>query len=322
MAVAVSRALERGAPGIVCASTGNTAASAAAYAARAGLRAVVVTRRGSVARGKLAQARAVGVELREIEGTFDDAHLEARRLAEAEGLVNVNSINPDRIEGQTSAAREISSSSAASPTCSRSPTAAAATRWLRAGFRRDAAALPPRRGGAAAATTFATAIRIAAARAPRGGRRRARALRRADRVAVGGPARQARGARLRARRASSASPPAPPASRRSRRLGLRDVRVVCVVTGHGLKDPDAVEPDDRSSVRAPATTANLGPGFDCAGAALDLWNELELSTPATAPPDRGHLGVRAFERLAPADGWSFRFTDRSRRPAGSARAPP
>ena len=61
-------------------------------------------------------------------------------------------------------------------------------------------------------------------------------------------------------------------------------------------------------VRAPATTANLGPGFDCAGAALELWNELELS-PGDSPVDRDHLGVRAFERLAPADGWSFQFTD-------------
>jgi len=61
-------------------------------------------------------------------------------------------------------------------------------------------------------------------------------------------------------------------------------------------------------VRAPATTANLGPGFDCAGAALDLWNELELS-PGDGPVDRDHLGVRAFELLAPAEGWSFQFTD-------------
>jgi len=66
-------------------------------------------------------------------------------------------------------------------------------------------------------------------------------------------------------------------------------------------------------VRAPATTANIGPGFDCAGAALDLWNELEL-TPSNGtsdePTDRTHLGVRAFERLVPAFGWNFRFIDR------------
>ena len=66
-------------------------------------------------------------------------------------------------------------------------------------------------------------------------------------------------------------------------------------------------------VRAPATTANIGPGFDCAGAALDLWNELELRPSdgsGDEPADRSHLGVRAFERLVPSVGWSFRFTDR------------
>jgi homoserine kinase len=62
-------------------------------------------------------------------------------------------------------------------------------------------------------------------------------------------------------------------------------------------------------VRAPATTANIGPGFDCAGAALDLWNELEVR-PGGEPPDRSHLGVRAFELLVPASGWTFRFVDR------------
>jgi threonine synthase len=107
MTVAVSRALERGAPGVVCASTGNTAASAAAYAARAGLPAVIAIPKGAVARGKLAQVLAAGADLREVEGTFEEAHALARRLAEEEGLVNVNSINPDRIEGQASAAREI-----------------------------------------------------------------------------------------------------------------------------------------------------------------------------------------------------------------------
>src|SRR6266700_1744322 len=78
MAVAVTRALERGAAGVVCASTGNTAASAAAYAARAGLSAVVITSRGAVARGKIVQARAAGADVREIDGTFEDAHREAR----------------------------------------------------------------------------------------------------------------------------------------------------------------------------------------------------------------------------------------------------
>ena len=107
MTVAVSRALERGAPGVVCASTGNTAASAAAYAARAGLPAVIAIPKGAVARGKLAQVLAAGADLREVRARSRRRIELARRLAGEEGLVNVNSINPDRIEGQASAAREI-----------------------------------------------------------------------------------------------------------------------------------------------------------------------------------------------------------------------
>jgi homoserine kinase len=68
-------------------------------------------------------------------------------------------------------------------------------------------------------------------------------------------------------------------------------------------------------VRAPATTANLGPGFDCVAAALDLWNELEVSE-GGEKPDLHHLGVRAFARLADVDGWSFRWTDRIPRGSG------
>jgi homoserine kinase len=68
-------------------------------------------------------------------------------------------------------------------------------------------------------------------------------------------------------------------------------------------------------VRAPATTANLGPGFDCVAAALDLWNELEVSE-GDGKPDLHHLGVRAFARVADVDGWSFRWTDRIPRASG------
>jgi homoserine kinase len=68
-------------------------------------------------------------------------------------------------------------------------------------------------------------------------------------------------------------------------------------------------------VRAPATTANVGPGFDCVGIALDLWNELELE-PGDDEPDRGHLGIRAFERLTPAAGWRFQWTERIPRGRG------
>ena len=100
MAVAVGRAKERGARAVVCASPGNTAASAAAYAARAGLRAIVLTPAGATAGPKRAQTRAVGAELVEVDGTFDDALRLCRELGERDGYVVVNSLNPNRIEGQ------------------------------------------------------------------------------------------------------------------------------------------------------------------------------------------------------------------------------
>jgi threonine synthase len=107
MTLAVSKALEEGASAVVCASTGNTAASAAAYAARAGLQALIVIPAGAVAAGKLAQARAVGAELREIDGSFDDSLDAARELAARPGHVLVNSLNPYRVQGQKTAAYEV-----------------------------------------------------------------------------------------------------------------------------------------------------------------------------------------------------------------------
>jgi threonine synthase len=108
MALAVSKALEEGdATTLVCASTGNTAASAAAYAARAGLQALILHAKGGVAAGKLAQARAVGARIVEIDGGFTDALERARELAREPGHALVNSLNPYRIEGQKTAAFEI-----------------------------------------------------------------------------------------------------------------------------------------------------------------------------------------------------------------------
>jgi threonine synthase len=107
MTVAVSKAVEAGAEALVCASTGNTAASAAAYAARAGLRAVILQPQGAVALGKLAQARAMGARLLEVRGSFDEAFAAARELADRGTHVLVNSLNPDRLEGQKTAAFEI-----------------------------------------------------------------------------------------------------------------------------------------------------------------------------------------------------------------------
>lgn len=107
MTLAISKAVEDGARAVVCASTGNTSASAAAYAARAGLVAAVLIPEGQVALGKLAQALIHGARVVQIRGSFDDALDLVRALGERGGVTIVNSINPYRIEGQKSAAFEV-----------------------------------------------------------------------------------------------------------------------------------------------------------------------------------------------------------------------
>ncbi|MGH7467618.1 MAG: threonine synthase [Longimicrobiales bacterium] len=107
MVVAVAKALEEGARTILCASTGNTAASAAAYAARAGLEAVVLLPRGKVAPGKIAQAVVYGAQVVSVQTNFDGALEIARALSSEYGAALVNSVNPYRIAGQTTAAFEI-----------------------------------------------------------------------------------------------------------------------------------------------------------------------------------------------------------------------
>jgi threonine synthase len=107
MTVAVSKAIERGAKALICASTGNTSASAAAYAARAGLSCAVILPAGKIATGKLLQAFAYGAKIAAIDGNFDDALRIVRELGESGDFAIVNSINPDRIAGQKTAAFEI-----------------------------------------------------------------------------------------------------------------------------------------------------------------------------------------------------------------------
>ncbi|MDQ4004764.1 MAG: threonine synthase [Actinomycetota bacterium] len=107
MTVAVSKAVERGAKVVACASTGNTSASAAAYAARAGLVCAVLVPRGGVASGKLAQALVAGARVLEIEGSFDEALRVTRLLADEHPVALVNSVNPDRLEGQKTLAFEV-----------------------------------------------------------------------------------------------------------------------------------------------------------------------------------------------------------------------
>jgi threonine synthase len=107
MTAAMTQALARGSKLVICASTGNTSASAAAYAGRAGLRCAVILPHGKIALGKLAQARMYGAEMVAVKGNFDDALCLVRELGRQPGVEVVNSINPVRIEGQKTAAFEI-----------------------------------------------------------------------------------------------------------------------------------------------------------------------------------------------------------------------
>ncbi len=107
MTAAISEALGRSAKAVICASTGNTAASAAAYAARCGLRSIVLIPEGKVAAGKLAGAVAYGAEVVQIDGSFDDALSLVVAITQKHPIALVNSLNPYRLEGQKTAAFEI-----------------------------------------------------------------------------------------------------------------------------------------------------------------------------------------------------------------------
>jgi len=107
MVVAVAKAVEKGSQSIICASTGNTSASAAAYGARFGLNTIIIIPKGKIARGKLAQALAYEARIIVIKGNFDQALQIVRTLTQKYPVTLVNSLNPDRIEGQKTAAFEI-----------------------------------------------------------------------------------------------------------------------------------------------------------------------------------------------------------------------
>jgi threonine synthase len=107
MTLAISKAAEAGSQAVICASTGNTSASAAAYAVRAGMVCAVLVPQGKIALGKLSQALAHGARLLQVDGNFDDCLQLARDLSELYPVALVNSVNPDRIEGQKTASFEI-----------------------------------------------------------------------------------------------------------------------------------------------------------------------------------------------------------------------
>ena len=244
MAMAVAKAVEAGARAIVCASTGNTAASAAAYAARAGIEAVVVHAAGGPASSKLAQVRAAGARLIEVEGTFDDAFAAAEDLAQREGAAVVNSTNPDRIDGQKTAALEIIEQLGGPPDVLALPyggggnTVAYAKGFLEAGF--PTLEIVPVQA-ADRATTGASAIRI-----PTPVHRLEvddALVRRGGTVVSVTDDEIAAAWRSLARAEGIFCEPASAAALAGVDLWgfAKGARVVLVLTGHGLKDPDALD---------------------------------------------------------------------------------
>ncbi len=244
MTVAVSQAVADGAHAVICASTGNTAASAAAYAARAGLVAVILQPAGAVALGKLMQARAVGARVLEVRGSFDQAFAAARELGRRGTYVLVNSLNPDRIEGQKTAAFEIVEELGAPPEILALPYGGGGnTVAYVKGFDEWGAGMPKVVSGQAAqrGSTVASAIRIAE---PVHQNEVETAVVRhgVEVVTVGDEAILAAWRELAGSEgvfcepSSAASVAALEASK-----PRRGARVVCVITGHGLKDPATVE---------------------------------------------------------------------------------
>jgi len=262
MALATARAVEAGVRTLLCASTGNTSASASAYAARCGLRAVVVVPAGGVAAGKLAQALAYGAAIVIVNGSFDRALKLVRQLADAPGIALVNSVNPYRIEGQKTAAFEIVEQLGRAPAALYIPVGNAGniTAYWR-GFcelaARTGASLPTMHGAQAEGaaplvrgrpvtrpSTVASAIRIGnpaswggaiAARDESGGTIEAVS----DAEIMAAHRRLAREEGLLVEPASAAGVALLLKRAAARRVGAAEP-IVCVLTGHGLKDPQAL----------------------------------------------------------------------------------
>jgi threonine synthase len=241
MTVAVTQALADDAGAIVCASTGNTAASAAAYAARAGLEAVILQPEGAVARGKLAQARAVGANV-ETRGNFEEALAEAKALEAAGTHVLVNSLNPLRLQGQKTAAFEIVEELDGPPDVLGLPYGGGGNTCAYAlGFGEMGSGMPRIVATQAEerATTFATAIRIAE---PAHREAAEQAVSDSGGCIVTAPDGAILSAwDILARDEGVFCEPSSAAGVAGILLQPpKGAKVVCVITGHGLKDPDAV----------------------------------------------------------------------------------
>jgi threonine synthase len=281
MTVAISLAAGAGAKAVICASTGNTSASAAAYAARAGLTCAVLVPRGKIAIGKLAQALVHGAKLLQVEGSFDDCLELARKLAADFPVALVNSVNPDRLQGQKTAAFEIVDALGGAPDVHCLPVGNAGNitaYWM--GYQ-EYSDHPPRMFGFQASgaspivrgepvlhpQTIATAIRIGnpaswtlaeRARDESGGLIAAVT----DREILAAYRLLARDEAVFGELASSASVAGLLASRESGAIPVGS-RVVCTITGNGLKDPDWA----LSGAPVPAT---IPVAVEAAAAALGL----------------------------------------------------
>jgi threonine synthase len=260
MTVAISKALEEGSKVVICASTGNTSASAAAYAARAGLVCGVLIPEGNVALGKLAQALVHGARVLEIEGNFDDALRLTQSMAEEHPVTLVNSVNPHRIEGQKTAAFEVVEALGGAPDLHVMPVGNAGNitaYWRGYGEARASGwsdNLPKMYGFQAAGanpivrgrkmkhpTTVATAIRIGNPASWTGATQAA--------AESGGAIKSVRDKEiLEAYRSLAEEGVFVELASAASVAGLRSLkvegvipsgaRVVCILTGHGLKDPD------------------------------------------------------------------------------------
>ena len=250
MAVAVERAVARGVETVVCASTGNTAASAATYAARAGVRAVVLTPEGATAGAKRAQAHAAGAHVLEVRGTFDDALRLCRELGERDGFLLVNSLNPDRIAGQRSVVGEIVDQLGGVPDVIALPYGGGGNVSAVAAGCDEAGISPTLVVGEAEQrpSTFASAIRIAEP----AHRERVEALVAGGRLtAVPLSEDELRDAWSTLARVEGVfcEPASAAGIAALRKLG-RTGTAVCIVTGHGLKDAGAVDASTATVVDA------------------------------------------------------------------------
>ena len=278
MTMAISKAVEEGAEAVVCASTGNTSASAAAYAARAGLTCLVLIPDGKIALGKLAQAMVQGARVVQVAGNFDDALNIVREVSDKRPLTLVNSLNPYRIEGQKTGSFEVAEDLGGAPDyhfipvgnagnitaywqgyCELHERAAVDRRPRMMGFQAAGAAPLVNGSPVAAPETIATAIRIGN---PASWRRAVEARDESGGVIEAVTDDDIVAAyKLLAATEGIFVEPASAASvagltKKVREGALADgARCVCILTGHGLKDPDRAVAVSAEPAKLPATTA-------------------------------------------------------------------